>query len=100
MTQILYSNEHNNGRLCLRLHSGNKVQTVIIWFTIAFRFAVDSTRMTLTPRFSTVDTAAIGSQSKLSSGDVQSLSKSYSCAGRVATHGGGYAKVRPINPYH
>ncbi len=62
----------------------------------AFRFAVDETKMTLTPLSSSVDTVAIGSQSKLSSGDVQALTKSYSCAGKVATYGGGNALVSSI----
>jgi hypothetical protein len=64
-----------------------------------FRFAVDETKMTLTPLSSSVDTVAIGSQSKLSSGDVQALTKSYSCAGRVATYGGGNALVSSV-PVH
>ncbi len=62
----------------------------------AFRFAVDETKMTLTPLSSSVDTVAIGSQSKLSSGDIQALTKSYSCAGRVATNGGGNALVSSV----
>ncbi len=65
----------------------------------AFRFAVDETKMTLTPLSSSVETVAIGSQSKLSSGDVQALTKSYSCAGRVATYGGGNALVSSIYKY-
>jgi hypothetical protein len=49
--------------------------------------------MTLIPLSSSVDTVPIGSPSKLSWGDVQALTKSYSCAGRVATYGGGNALV-------
>jgi len=73
---------------------------LIIEYSTAFRFAVDKNKMTLTPLSSSVDTVAIGSQSKLSSGDVQALTKSYSCAGRVATFGGGNALVSFIHVYN
>ncbi len=41
-----------------------------------------------------VDRNNVGGQSKLSKSDVRSLAKAYSCAGRVATYGGGYAQVQ------
>jgi hypothetical protein len=62
----------------------------------AFRFAVETTEMTMIPLDTSVDTEYIGSQTKLSQGDIQTLSKSYSCAGRVATYGGGNAQVRSL----
>jgi hypothetical protein len=49
--------------------------------------------MTMTPLNSSVDTEYIGSQTRLSSGDIQSLNKAYSCEGRVATFGGGNDQV-------
>jgi hypothetical protein len=49
--------------------------------------------MTMTPLNSSVDTEYIGSQTRLSSGDIQSLNKAYSCEGRVATYGGGNDQV-------
>jgi hypothetical protein len=58
-----------------------------------FRFAVDRTKMTLIPLSSSVNTAAVGSQSVLSQYDIQTLTKAYSCAGRVATNAGGNSQV-------
>ena len=58
------------------------------------RFAVDKTKMTLIPLSSSVNAAAVGSQSVLSQYDIQTLAKAYSCAGRVATNAGGNSQVR------
>jgi len=55
--------------------------------------AIDGTKMTLIPKSSSVNTAAVGSQTVLSQYDIRSLNKAYSCAGRVATYGGGYSQV-------
>jgi hypothetical protein len=49
--------------------------------------------MTLIPRSTSVNPAAVGSQSVLSQYDIQSLTRAYSCAGRVSTNGGGYSQV-------
>jgi hypothetical protein len=57
------------------------------------RFAVDKTKMTLIPLSSSVNAAAVGSQSVLSQYDIQTLAKAYSCAGRVATNAGGNSQV-------
>ena len=58
-----------------------------------FRSAVVTTQKTVIPLSSSVNTIAMGSQSGLSSNDVLSLNKAYSCAGRVATNGGGNSQV-------
>ncbi len=58
-----------------------------------FRSAIDPTKMTVIPRSSSVNTGAMGSQSRLSPNDIQSLNKAYSCAGRVYTNGGGNIEV-------
>jgi hypothetical protein len=55
---------------------------------------VDDTILTMTPLNSSVDTEYIGSQTRLSSGDIQSLNKAYSCEGRIATFGGGNDQVK------
>jgi hypothetical protein len=55
--------------------------------------------MTLIPLNSSVNIANIGTQAVLSPGDVQSLSKAYSCAGRVFTSGGGIQQVGGKNPF-
>jgi hypothetical protein len=47
----------------------------------------------MTPLNSSVDTEYIGSQTRLSSGDIQSLNKAYSCEGRISTYGGGNDQV-------
>jgi hypothetical protein len=47
----------------------------------------------MTPLNSSVNTEYIGSQTRLSSGDIQSLNKAYSCEGRIATYGGGNDQV-------
>jgi hypothetical protein len=60
---------------------------------IIFRFAVDPSKMTLVPLSSSVNTAAVGSQSVLSQYDIQTLTKAYSCLGRVATNAGGNSQV-------
>jgi hypothetical protein len=49
--------------------------------------------MTVIPLSSSVNTAVLGCQAGLSSNDVQSLNKAYSCAGRVKTYGGGNMQV-------
>jgi hypothetical protein len=49
--------------------------------------------MTIIPLNSSVKISNIGSQAVLSPGDVLSLNKAYSCAGRVSTNGGGIQKV-------
>ena len=54
---------------------------------------MDDTKLTMTPLNSSVNTEYIGSQTRLSSGDIQSLNKAYSCAGRVYTNGGGNRQV-------
>ncbi len=54
---------------------------------------MDDTKLTMTPLNSSVDTEYIGSQTRLSSGDIQSLNKAYSCEGRIATFGGGNDQV-------
>ncbi len=64
-----------------------------IFQSFFFRFAVDSTQMTLIPRSTSVNPAAVGSQSVLSQYDIQSLTRAYSCAGRVSTNAGGYSQV-------
>jgi hypothetical protein len=82
---------------------GSAMQLLLIYSKMelnAFRFAVDTTEMTMIPLDASVDTEYIGSQTKLSQGDIQTLSKSYSCAGRVATYGGGNAQVRFLLPLY
>ncbi len=56
--------------------------------------------MTMTPLNSSVDTEYIGSQTRLSSGDIQSLNKAYSCEGRIATYGGGNDQVWNISLFY
>jgi hypothetical protein len=50
----------------------------------------------MSPKDASVDAENIGYQTQLSQGDIKTLSKSYSCAGRVATYGGGNAQVRSL----
>ncbi len=50
----------------------------------------------MSPLVASVDAENIGYQTQLSQGDIKTLSKSYSCAGRVATYGGGNAQVRSL----
>jgi hypothetical protein len=57
------------------------------------RSAIDPTRMTVVPLSSSVNIAAMGSQSGLSPNDIQSLNKAYSCAGSIYTNGGGNLEV-------
>ncbi len=65
-----------------------------------FRGALNPGVMTMKPKDPRVDTNKIGFNTQLSSGDIQSLNKAYSCAGRVATYGGGNAQVRSIHVHH
>jgi hypothetical protein len=50
--------------------------------------------MTLIPVNSAISTGSIGSQNALSTNDIISLNKAYSCAGTTATYGGGNSQVR------
>jgi Astacin (Peptidase family M12A) len=63
------------------------------------RFAVDPTKKTLIPKDSTLSTNNIGSQTYMSTNDVQSLNKAYSCVGTVSTNGGGNVQVSVITVF-
>jgi hypothetical protein len=66
------------------------------WLLFICRFAVDPTKRTLIPKDSTLATSNIGSQTYMSTNDVQSINKAYSCAGSVPTNGGGNEQVYMI----
>jgi len=49
--------------------------------------------MTLIPLDSTVNTVNIGGRSSLSTNDIITVNKAYSCAATKPTNGGGYQQV-------